>query len=179
MTPTKLKSKEFEELILDAGLRHRKKAELTIGRYGVQVALIKGQWTPLSSLPDFDGILAGGRQIVIEAKVCSGASFALREEFLKPRQVRHMLERSAFGAASFLLIHWNERQGKTFHDPAETVALPVTANWDGWQRFLDGEQVTAITREAASQMGRRVHWTAPGRATKPLPDILGMIHPAA
>lgn len=182
MTPTTLKAKEFEELLLEAARRQAKDGMLTMSRYGVQVALISGDWQPVPSLPDFEGVVAGGRQFICEAKVVSQPSFRMRKEFLKPRQVSHMLERSRFGVPCFLVVHFNERIGKTFHDAAETIALPVDDSWSIWPDYLAGEPVSPISRDMARRHGTKLDWTAPGKAKKPLPDLaalLGVVSPQA
>lgn len=145
-------------------------------RYGTESRRIDGEVLEVASKPDFEGVITGARQFIIEAKVCSQSAFAMQKQTIKPKQVRHMLIRSAFGVPCFVLIHFNERIGQRFHDPAETIALPVKHDgWEGWQDFLDGKPVSAINRSMASRLGVKVLWTAPGRAVKPLPDLVGLL----
>lgn len=185
MTPTALKAKEFEELILAAAARC---PHLTLSRYGVQTMVGEGgKLLAVPSLPDFEGVSAPlGRQFIIEAKVCAGSAFPLVPDKIKPRQVRHMIERSRFGASCFVLIHFTERRGKTFHEPAETVALPVIEQLGFWQEFLDAaaeakraktpfKSPGSISRDYASRIGQRVQWTCPKGARKHLPDLAALL----
>lgn len=187
MTPITLKGREFESLLLDAAAREEKAGRLTMGRYGVQVAHKGAEMIAMDSLPDFEGVLApAGCQFIIEAKVAAGPSFPLEPGKIKPRQVRHMLERSRFGVACFVLIHWTERRGKTFHEPAETIALPVCERLGFWQQFLaaaaEAKRTKApfkspgsISRDMASRIGKRVDWTCPKGSRKHLPDLAALL----
>lgn len=187
MTPHTLKGREFESLLLDAAAREEKAGRLTMGRYGVQVAHMGAEMIALNSLPDFEGVAApSGAQFIIEAKVCAGPGFELRPDKIKPRQVRHMLARSRFGVPSFVLIHFCERRGKTFHQPAETIALPVIERLTFWQAFLDAAAEAkraktafvspgSISRDHASRIGRRVEWTCPKGSKKHLPDLAALL----
>lgn len=193
MTPTALKAKEFEELILAAAARC---PHLTLSRYGVQTMVGEGgKLLAVPSLPDFEGVSAPlGRQFIIEAKVCAKASFSLEPKAIKPRQVRHMIERSRFGVPCFVLVHFCERisPAKTIHEPAETIALPVIERLAFWQDFLDAaaeakrskaafKSPGSISRDYASRIGRRVEWTCPKGSRKHLPDLaalLGLTEPS-
>lgn len=185
MTPIALKGREFEGLLLAAAARC---PLLTLSRYGVQVMVGgDGKLLAVPSLPDLEGAIAPtGRQFIIEAKVCASSSFPLTPDKIKPRQVRHLLERSRFGVMSFVLIHWTERRGKTFHEPAETIALPVCERLAIWQAFLDAaaeakrtkapfKSPGSISREWASRIGQRVEWTCPKCSRKHLPDLAALL----
>lgn len=185
MTPPTLKGREFEELLLAAAVRC---PLLTMSRYGVQTMVGEGgKLLAVPSLPDLEGAMApDGRQFIIEAKVCAQSSFPLQPDKIKPRQVRHMLERSRFGVACFLAIHFSERRGKTFHEPGETIALPVIERLTFWQEFLDAaaeakrtkapfKSPGSISREWAARIGRRVEWTCPKGSRKHLPDLGGLL----
>lgn len=192
MTPTKLagNGKDFEDLLLQRAAHEEKRGVLTMGRYGVQVSIIKGEWRPVPSLPDFDGVLADGRQFIIEAKVCAGASFELRKDKLKPRQVAHMLTRSAFGVPCFVLIHFNERKLVRTSAPAFTVAIPVNDSLPFWRAFVDAHAVAkrtkqpvepqgSISREIALRIGVEVNWNvAPGCRTL-TPDFAAILRPGS
>lgn len=175
MTPPSLGAKEFEDLLLQGANRAEKAGLLSMARYGVQVSLFNGEWTPISSLPDFDGVVRGGRQFIIEAKKCEKSALAIDKKTIKPRQVRHMLSRARMGVRCFVVIHFCERQGKTFHDPAQTLAIPVNDEWSLWQDFLDGKPVTGINRQLARRRGRKVEWTKPKGCQKALPDLAGLL----
>lgn len=189
--PETLKGKEFEELIMDAGTRERKAGSMTLGRYGVQGMVVQGKTLLVPSLPDFEGVLAGGRQFIIEAKVCSGSSLQLDKQVVKPRQISHMLERSTMGAQCFLLVHFCARKLQNANQPAFTVALPVTAvSSPIWQRFVDiyaearslkcaATARESISRDLAHDMGTIVRWVTPKGCKKALPDLLGLLCPQA
>lgn len=189
MTPHTLKGREFESLLLDAAAREEKAGRLTMGRYGVQVAHKGAEMIAMDSLPDFEGVAApSGAQFIIEAKVCAGSSFELRPDKIKPRQVRHMLGRSRFGATCFVLIHFCERisPAKTIHEPAETLGIPVCDRFGFWQAFLDAAADAkrtkvpfvspgSISRDIASRIGQRVEWTCPKGSRKHLPDLAALL----
>lgn len=189
LVPETLTGKEFEELIMDAGTRERKAGLLTLGRYGVQGMVVQGKTLLVPSLPDFEGVLAGGHQFIIEAKVCSSHSFPLDKKLVKPRQISHMLERSAMGAQCFLLIHFCARKLQNANQPAFTVALPVTHEASPvWQRFVDiyaeasrlrcePTARESISRDLAYEMGTVVPWVAPKGCRKALPDLLSLLWP--
>lgn len=191
LVPETLKGKEFEELIMEAGARERKSGSMTLGRYGVQGMVVQGKTLLVPSLPDFEGVLAGGRQFIIEAKVCSSASLQLDKKVVKPRQISHMLERSAMGAQCFLLVHFCARKLQNATQPAFTVALPVTAESSPvWQRFVDiyaeasrlrcdPTARESISRDLAYDMGIIVPWVAPKGCRKALPDLLSLLWPQA
>jgi len=172
MTPPHLTAKAFEHLLMAGAARC---PLLCMGRYGVQVSLIAGEWRPVPSLPDFEGILRGGRQFLIEAKVCCGASFEVRADKIKPRQVRHLLARSALGALCHVVIHFNARKLITREDPAETWALPVNDALPVWRAFLEEGRTSSISRGEAARLGTRVAWTSPKGCRKPLPDLAALL----
>jgi hypothetical protein len=185
MTPPALKGKEFEELLLAAADRC---PAITMSRYGVQTMVgADGKLLAVPSLPDLEGAVAPlGRQFIIEAKVCAQSAFPLTPDKIKPRQVRHMLERSRYGVACFLAIHFSERIGKTFHEPGETLALPVSDRLAFWQAFLDAaaeakrtrapfKSPGSLSRDYAASIGQRVAWTCPKGSRKHLPDLAALL----
>lgn len=191
MVPTSLKGKEFETLILEAAKREEASGGLTLSRYGVKGITLADKRTILvPSLPDFEGVLAGGRQIILEAKVWSKKSFQIDPMFIKVTQVSHMLTRSRFGVLCYLVIHFTKSSGKTYIDPAITVAIPVTDQFPIWQQFLDaaaaakaaGEKLgtfASISRDEAQDMGQLVPWRIPKGCRKALPDLLSFLWPEA
>ena len=128
MTPASLKGKEFETLLLDAAKRLEACGTLTLGRYGVQGVTFGGKTILVPSLPDLEGCLRGGRQVVIEAKCCAGASFPLADDHFRKRQYAHLARRAAFGALCFITIHWAERRLASGIQCGMTVAVPVDAS---------------------------------------------------
>jgi hypothetical protein len=189
-TPTTLKGSDFEKLLMDSAAREESHGLLTMGRYGVEGVIVQGKTLLYPSKPDFEGVLASGRQFIIEAKVCSGPSFPMQKTALKPRQVDHMLRRSQFGVPCYLLIHFNERIGKNFHHPAITVAVPVSDEFPIWRNFLDAhteakrtkspvESQPALTRDTAQDMGQLVPWRIAKGCRKALPDLLSFLWPEA
>lgn len=175
-----MKSKDFEEIILYRMREHEKRQECTMGRYGVQATFRADEtgvqrWAPVSSLPDFEGILPPlGRQFVFEAKVCGQAALAIDDDKFKARQLRHLKTRARYGAISFVLIHWSERVLKTRIDPVVTYAFPVHAEHDFWLS-VDRAEVKAITRRSCEEYAVLVPWnTLPGGRT-PRPDVLAAV----
>lgn len=192
MTPSALKGKELETLLLDAAKRLETAGILTMSRYGVHGMVVAGknggasQTLLIPSLPDFEGCLANGRQFIIEAKVCSGPSFPMQKSSLKPRQVAHMLTRSRFGVPCFLVIHFNERILKNAIYPGITVAVPVNDSSPIWQRYLDvhdeakrtgnpPKSQAALGRDAAQDMGPLIPWRVGKGCRKALPDLAGLL----
>lgn len=164
--------KAFEEIVMQAGDRHRKAKEMIIGRFGTTVTLVNGKWMPVPSLPDFDCVLYGGRQVVIEAKVTTKSTFDLQKATLKPLQVRYMLERSSFGVPCFLIVHYHERELKTKpKEEAVTALIPVSGDDPRWADFVKTKHGAGINRAEALSMGTAVEWTASGRQIKLLPDV--------
>jgi len=188
MVPATLKAKEFEELIMDAADREQRAGRMTMGRYGTQASVFNGKTIMLQSLPDFEGVLATGRQFIIEAKTCSQASFPLTPSSIKPRQVSHMLERARFGVPCFVLIHFNMRVVRPHPQPGVTVALRVDDSNPRWQAFIDEAAAAkrekrnmrdqgSISRDLAQDIGQRVRWHIPKGCRKALPDLMSMILP--
>jgi penicillin-binding protein-related factor A (putative recombinase) len=146
----------------------------TMSRYGVQANMIDGKWTPVQSLPDFEGVLPGGRQFLFDAKVCSQASFPLDEDKFKRRQFRHLCTRARFGAIAFLLLHFNERQLVRAITPASTWAFPVQIDHPLWAAF-DRAEVKRITLADCEEYAVAVEWNAmPGGRTL-RPDIVAAV----
>ncbi|GAA5117082.1 Holliday junction resolvase RecU [Luteolibacter yonseiensis] len=195
--PTTLKGKEFEQLLMDAADRERRAKRMTMGRYGTNGVTIKDDSDPsgkrtktvlIPSLPDFEGVLYDGRQFIIEAKHCQQTAFDMRKESIKPKQVEHMLERSAFGVPCFLVIHFAERRGQNFFYPAITVAIPVNNSRRAWQDYVDAYAIArrlkqkvkpqgSITRDIAQEWGQLVPWRIPKGCRKALPDLMSFLVP--
>ncbi len=165
----------FEKLIVQMAGYYKRDGVAHISRAGVQAVRNKDEWVVIPSLPDFEGVLAPrGSQIVFDCKVCSQASFDLSKyradtKGSRSRQLKHMLERADFGSQCFFLIHWNPRAGKTFQQPAETVAFPVHASMEFWKSFERGE-VRSIARADCQEHGWPVKWgtVTGGRTLRPL-----------
>ena len=193
--PVKLCGKDFEQALMDAAAREERSGNLTMTRYGTKSVTIKDDSDPtgkktktiqVPSLPDFEGVLWNGRQFIIEAKACEGASFEMRKEKIKPQQVEHMLKRDRFGVPCFLVIHFAERQGRNFFHPAITVALPVTNAVPCWQAYVDAHAVAkklkgkpkpqgSISRDVAQEMGTLVPWVVPQGCQKALPNLMSFV----
>lgn len=170
----KLLSKEFEELCLYRMRQEQDLGRATMSRYGVQGNFIDGKWQPVQSLPDFEGIVFGGRQFVTDCKVCSAASFPLDDDKFKRRQLRHMLTRSRFGAICFLLIHFNPRELAKGVVPAATWAFPVYAEHPLWMAF-DRSETKRIRPADCEEYAEHVEWnTLPGGRSE-RPDVLGAV----
>lgn len=172
-----LKGKEFEALIMFRAGKLEEDRLLCLGRYGTQVVMMNDslgvpRWQPIPSYPDFEGVIYGsGRQIIIEAKVCSQASYPIYATGKKrPKQIEHLLRRAAFGAQCYLLIHWNARDLKTKSEEAETFAIPVLDN-TFWREYESFER-KSLNRQEAGLFGFKVPWNAwSSRATKLTPDL--------
>lgn len=178
-----IKGKEFEALVLFRARELEKLGILTMGRYGVNVVMMndpvthKPAWQPIPSLPDFEGILAGsGRQIILEAKVCSQASYPIAATGKKnPKQIDHMLLRSRFGALCFLLIHFNSRQLLRKSDEAATYAIPVRPDDHFWLEYVNCGRRT-LNRQEAEMYGVSVPWNQySARSTKLTPDLTQLL----
>ena len=170
MTPTKLTGKQLEDHCVKYFAHAERKGLLTAGRYGVQATFIDDKWQPLKSYPDFEGILApDGRQFIIEAKVCSSASFPLHDEFFKKRQLAHLLRRSKMRAICLLLIHFNERELKTKTVLARTVAFPVREN--GFWLGVESGETRSINHDDCDAYATNVPWILWPRAKIARPDL--------
>lgn len=169
-----MKAKEFEDVCLYRMRQEEELGRATMSRYGVQGNFIDGAWQPVQSLPDFEGLIEGGRQFITDCKVCGAASFPLDDDKFKRRQWRHMVTRSRFGAVCFLLIHFSERELKTRTEPAETWAFPVMLPHPFWNEF-DAGSAKRITRQDCEEYAVKVEWnTLPGgRTTRP--DVLAAV----
>jgi penicillin-binding protein-related factor A (putative recombinase) len=174
MVPPSLKGKELETLILDAAKREEASGTMILFRYGVQGTTFGGKTILLSSLPDFGGVLAGGRQFNIEAKCAAGASFPLASDHFRDRQYSHMARCARMGALSFLMIHFAERRLMSKTDPGMTVAVPVNEKMSFW-RFYEAGDARSLSREEALSLGCIVPWVVPPRCRKPLPDLLSFL----
>lgn len=179
---THLKGKEFEALILFRARKMEEAGTLTMVRYGTSVVMMnnketgKPEWQPIKSLPDFDACIPpNGRQLIIEAKVCSASSFPLYSEGKKkPKQIEHMLVRAKFGALCFLLIHFNPRVLKRSTHDAATYAIQVADN-DFWRDYEIGAR-KGINQQEAALFGFKVPWNLySSRASTETPDLTGLL----
>ena len=169
--PTKLLGKDFERLIIAHFQREERENRAICGRYGVQASIIDGKWTPIQSLPDFEGILMNGPWFTFEAKVCSAASFPIADNTkFKDRQLRHLRARADFGAVAFLLIHFNERRLKSRIDEAQTWAFPVDRRHLFWQEYDRGE-AKSIGRKSCEEYAVRVEWRQSNCEKLAKPDV--------
>ena len=142
-----------------------------MGRYGVSVSLINGEWRPVPSKPDFDGTFMGGGQFNVEAKVCTGASFPLSEDKFKESQYDWMRNKALYGVPCYLVIHFNAREGKTFKDEPFTVTILVHPELQIWRDYEAGT-LKSISREMAKEIGTLVPWTIPKGSRKALPHFI-------
>lgn len=175
-----LKGKDLEALVLFRASKMEEEKILTLGRYGVQARMMnsltppfKPEWQIVPSLPDLEGVVFGtGRQLIIECKVCSQASYPIAGTGDKhPKQIAHMMRRAEFGALAYLLIHFNPRELIKKSDPAMTIAIPVHSDLHLWRMYGCGE-IRTLSREDAKMNGIEVPWnTWSPRASKMTPDI--------
>lgn len=175
-----IKGKEFEALLLFRAQRLEEQGVLTLSRYGTQVVMMNDdqgvpRWQPIPSLPDFDGCIPGGRQLIIEAKVCSQSSYPLYSVGKeRPKQIAHMLKRAKFGALCYLMIHFNGRELKTKKDEAGTYAIQVLD--DHFWRMYENAEVRSIDRDDAKLNGIEVPWNLYSfRAHKLTPDLTALV----
>ena len=176
MIPSSLKGKELENLLLSAAEREELKGMLTLSRYGVQGVTFNGKTILVPSLPDLEGVLHGGRQIIIEAKAVAGSSFPLKDDHFRARQYTHMVRRARFGALCFLVIHFAERNLITKREPGMTVAVPVDERIDFW-RYYEAGEAKSLSRDESLRVGKIVPWVVPARCRKALPDLLSFLAP--
>lgn len=167
----RLTGKQFEQIIVDINRIYRQHMIAECGRYGVQAARMADGYQVMRSLPDFEGIVHGGRQFIFDCKVVSGASLILSEyrkidkqskgdkgkQGKRHRQYRHMMNRSDMGAMCGFLIHWNARELKTKSEPADTFWIPVHRESELWDRFETGE-IGVLTRMDCAEFGVRIEW---------------------
>lgn len=175
--PERLTGKAFEKLLVEQHQVYKKANAASVGRYGVQVSIIKeGEKVVMQSLPDFEGIDQTSTCYIFDAKVCSQASFALdkyRDETKgsRRRQLNHMMERSRFGAFCAFLIHWNARELKTKSEPAETFWFPIHHSSFFWIQFECGE-IKSINRDDCREYGSKIEWRKSPKGRKHRPDWL-------
>lgn len=181
MTPTDhLTGKAFEQLVKRALDEHVKHRRIHAGRYGVQVQASTDQangnleWRPVPSLPDFEGVVFGGRQFVFDAKVCSQASLPLNSDHAPTKQLRHLLARGRMGAVSFLLVHWNARELKTKSEPPQTFVVPVAPHLELW-RELETAQRRTLNRLDCQLRGHEITWGTIGLGRTALPLVVEWI----
>lgn len=178
MVPNQLKGKDFEQLLMDAAKRHEREGGITMGRYGVQGLRLKDGVVLIPSLPDFEGVLADGRQFIIEAKAVQGASLSLQGDHFRVRQYAHLVKRAEFNVRTFLLIHFAARTLTNSIQHAMTVAVPVRRDMPFWQEYEAKDSCT-LHRDTAQEIGQLVPWTAPKGCKKPLPDLISFLWPEA
>ena len=127
----------------------------------------------IPSLPDFEGVLQGGRQFIIEAKVVGNGTLALNASKVKPRQVRHMLERHKMGSLCFFLIHYCKRVLKTKVVSPFTVAVPIT--FPGFADFNESGAASGIDLDTAIMAGVVVPWVKSQRMKNCVPDLTSFL----
>lgn len=138
-------------------------------------------WQPYKSMPDFDITLAGGRQCVVDAKVCSQASLPLDEYKAenrrgnKRKQLDVLYRKARFGAITFLLIHFNPRDLKMGPTEAKTFAFPVYASHPFWQSFEKGEVKRINAEDDCAEHAYEVKWNIPVGKRKHSPDVYDAI----
>lgn len=156
--------KEFEEDIMRRGKFLEKQGVMSLGRYGVLVSLINGEWKPTPSYPDLEGDIApDGRHFIAEAKVVSSSSFKIaHEDHFKESQKKHLYRRSKVGAACFLIIHFNQRELKKCTILQRTYAVPVHPELPLW-KDLEAGKISTISPESLEEYGAIVvNWTPCG-----------------
>lgn len=181
-----LGAKEWENITLEAIKLEREHKTLTGNRYGVDCRPMPSkkhrgeiEWTPVSSLPDFEGVLMNGPQFVIEnKKVASRKSLPLNDDKLKKRQLAHMFDRDEFGGICFLLVHFNPRELKAGSTDSETFAFPVSKSHPFWMLWELGK-VKSLTPEHCGEFGYRVPWGAKYRSRTMRPLILETVQAMA
>lgn len=176
---TNLTGKDLERLVIELASEYKRRKLAHITRCGVQAVRMKDDWQVIQSLPDFEGLLIDGRQIIFDCKVCSQASFNLAKyrtetKGARARQLRHLLERSEFGAVCFFLLHWNQRTGKTFTQEPATYIFPVVEGSEFWELFRSGE-TRKIDRKDCEEFGQKVRWQSTERGRKERPDFVATI----
>lgn len=178
--------RDFEETVLKRLSDEEKNGNGCYDRAGVKAAIRKRNTDGtvvaqvMKSRPDIDGVTPGGRQVVFDCKVCSGASFNMseyREDIgsrQKSSQLKFMRRRSKCKAICGFLIHWNSRELKTKEEPAETFFLPVDYRMRLWRQFVDCE-LTTITRDHCATYGFRIPWTKGKRESNFRPDVVSCL----
>ena len=176
-----MKSKEFEDVCLERMADEFAAGRAKMNRYGVQCTIIGTSplgepiYRPLRSAPDFDITLPPeGLHAIVEAKVCSSASFPLHDEFFKVRQLKYMLEHATCGAVCGLLIHFPERVLVTKTVDEMTVLFPVHPAHPFWCEFELGD-VKSINREDCDRYAAEVFWNKRAGQRKLRPDILSAL----
>lgn len=134
----------------------------------------------MESNPDFEGLLPPrGRQFVLDAKVCSQASFPLdKESKSQSRQLLHMLDRDEYGAVCFYLIHFPQRTLVKSVEPSQTWAFPVSRQHPFWRKFHRGE-AKRISRADCQEYAVPVEWNCLPGKQKETPDIVMAIYELA
>lgn len=193
-TPNKLDWKEFEELVKDRG-QYEDKSGNAVWRKNGRLARMagapgSGQVTSVPSFVDFSGTVplelpvyeqgvhvgdyAVGQAIHFDCKVCSQASMSLQPDHFSRKQKRQLTRHAVHNATCFLLIHFNERELRTKHDIAETIAMPVHPEHPFWLDVADN-LTTSLNREVAREYGVAVSWDVPGKTRTLRPDVLSAV----
>ncbi len=188
MPEKSLTGREFEVLIEDRGATYKERGLLLLKKFGVQTMteLIFGKRSirEIKSLPDYDITLPPhGRQVVIDAKVCSQSSFNLSEYTWegarsgpKARQLKVMLDKSRFGAVCGFLLHFNARETEKTKKQfsAVTYLFPVHNDLEFWIAFSAKEK-KSISLSDCERIGVRVVWDRIGQERILRPDYLQAI----
>jgi hypothetical protein len=181
---SRINGKNLEELCIFRMKRERNRGLAIMNRSGVHCsqrfdsATQTMVYQPLSSPPDFEGVTApDGRQFIFDAKVCSAASLSIDSQGGSgrgKREIPYLLERSTFGVATFLLIHFTPRELKASTVPARTVAFPVHVHHPFWEEYERGS-VKRINWTHCDEYGLDVEWNAHAGGRKETPDIYSAV----
>lgn len=190
----RLTGKQFESIVRSRLAEYQSLRLADIGDYGVQartdpLAPIGPEgpvWKPIKSLPDFEGPLMNGPQVITDAKVDSKASFSWsayrsnvalgkKRPGAKYLQLKHMLRRSVFGSVCFFLIHWNELEQQRRHYPPSTWAVPVRHTDSYWDEVERGT-IKSLSRIECEDWCYPVDWgTLSTRKRTNKPQLISVI----
>jgi penicillin-binding protein-related factor A (putative recombinase) len=174
-----LTGSDFEDLVKERCDKLQERRLASISKYGVKVRFDAevNAYRPIRSLPDFEGVFGRhATQVIFDCKVVSGASFPLSEYRIdqrKPKalQLRHMYDRSSFGAVCFFLVHFNGRELKKSTIEAQTYAMPVHEDHAFWRRFEQREEKSISPRQC-EEYGVLVPWTQFPNERTLRPDLM-------
>lgn len=179
----KLVGSEFEDFVVDRCDKLRGRRIAAIGKYGVKVRFdaAVNAYRPIRSLPDFEGVFGPhATQTIFDCKVESSASFGLSEyriQDMKPKalQLKHMYNRSDFGAVCFFLIHFNGRELKSKTVEPVTFAMPVHRDHAFWIRFEQRDE-KSLGMTQLEEYAIKVPWTKWENERSFRPDVMMAIH---
>lgn len=170
-----MKGKEWEEILLKRAKADQKEGRYTMGRYGVKASYNPRTrtWRPIKSLPDFEGVIPGGHQFILEAKVVSGPSFPINEEKTTVTQRIHLFSRYKWGALAAFFIYCPARELKRDPDQEEmTICLPCDPTLQCWRDLREKDDKASLSRDELRRDGFLIPWTTPSAlARTKLPSI--------